>query len=92
LTRLRWSPTAARDLESIRHSSAAGGLLVDRIRAAIDRALAFPRIGRRVGEIEHCEVRELIVRPFRIVYRVRPDSIEIVAIFHSSRLPPWTSE
>jgi len=44
------------------------------------------------GEIEHCEVRELIVRPFRIVYRVRPDSIEIVAIFHSSRLPPWTSE
>jgi plasmid stabilization system protein ParE len=34
------------------------------------------------------EIRELIVRPFRVVYRLRGDAVEIVTVFRASRQFP----
>jgi hypothetical protein len=45
-----------------------------------------------VPEVADLEVRELIVRPFRIVYRLRDESVEIVTVFRSSRLFPGLGE
>ena len=97
MRRLIWSPRSIRDLEAVRDyiaqdSPLYAGLVVQRLVRAPDRLLSFPEMGRVVPERGDAELRELIVRPFRIVYRVSANSIEIVTVFHASRLFPETPE
>jgi hypothetical protein len=63
-------------------------LVVHRLVAAVERLEAFPRSGRIVPERNDETVREVIVRPYRIVYRLRPGLAEIVTVFRASRLFP----
>ena len=93
MTRLIWSPRSSRDLESIREHIAEDSpqyadLVVQRLVAAPDRLLEFPESGRVVPERGQRELREVIIRPFRIVYRLRGETIEIVTVFRASRLFP----
>lgn len=93
MTSLVWSPQSLRDLESIRayiaeDSPLYADLVVRRLVAAVERLSAFPESGRIVPERNTPEVRELIVRPYRIVYRVRPGVVEIATVFRASRLFP----
>ena len=88
-----WSPQSLRDLESIRafvakDSPAYADLVVRRIIAAVDRLAAFPESGRIVPERNQPAIREVIVRPYRVVYRVRPGLVEIATVFRASRLFP----
>jgi len=46
----------------------------------------FSKMGRRVPEIEHRNVREIIFKNYRIVYRILNDKIQIITIIHGSRL------
>ena len=47
-----------------------------------------PLIGRRMPEYPDDEIRELLERPYRIIYRVTPSQIEIVTLKHyRQRLP-----
>jgi plasmid stabilization system protein ParE len=46
----------------------------------------FPEIGRVVPEYNKPEIRELIYRNYRIVYRTKPDFIEIITVFQGSRI------
>ncbi len=45
-----------------------------------------PRSGRTVPEIGNPDIRELIYRGYRIVYRLNGDRIEILTIFEGHRL------
>jgi plasmid stabilization system protein ParE len=45
-----------------------------------------PQIGRMVPEIAMPEIRELIYRKYRIVYRVTDSSIEVLTVFEGHRL------
>jgi toxin ParE1/3/4 len=91
--RIFWSPQALRDLESIRayiagDSPAYAALVVERIVDGVERLATFPESGRIVPERDSPEVREVIVRPYRVVYRLRPGRVEIVTVFRSSRQIP----
>jgi toxin ParE1/3/4 len=93
VTILVWSPRASADLESIRayiaqDSPFYADLVVRRLITAPERLTNFPEIGRIVPEVGSPQLRELIVRPFRIVYRIRPDVIEIATVFRSARQLP----
>jgi plasmid stabilization system protein ParE len=55
---------------------------------AVERLQMFPESGRVVPERNEKEIREIIVRPYRIVYRVRPGYVEIATVFRASRLFP----
>lgn len=93
MSRVTWSPAALRDLESIRayiqlDSTRYAELVVRRIVAAVERLAQFPESGRIVLELQMLDVREVIQRPFRIVYRVRPGEVEIATVFRSSRMFP----
>jgi len=88
-----WSPQSLLDLESIRafvakDSPMYAGLVVQRIVAAVERLRAFPESGRIVPERSDPAIREVIVRPYRVVYRVRPGLVEIATVFRASRLFP----
>ena len=47
---------------------------------------AHPRLGRVVPEYELERLREVVDPPYRIIYQVFADRIEIVAIRHSAEL------
>jgi toxin ParE1/3/4 len=49
------------------------------------QAQAFPESGRVVPELERADVRELLEAPYRVIYRVWPDAIEVVAVVHARR-------
>ena len=97
MRRLIWSPRSIRDLEAIRDyiaqdSPLYASLVVQRLVRAPDRLVTFPELGRHVPERSEPDLREVIVRPFRIVYRVGSESIEIVTVFRASRLFPELSQ
>lgn len=44
--------------------------------------------GRLVPEYDRDDVRELIERPYRIIYRIQRDQIEVLAVIHGAQLLP----
>ena len=52
-----------------------------------DRLQEFPELGRIVPEYKSHVVREIIFRPYRIVYRINHDAklCEIARVWHSAR-------
>ena len=93
MTPIRWSPQAVRDVEAIRDYIAQDSpryaqLTVDRIITSVERLRAFPHSGRVVPERADPEIREVIVGPFRVVYRYRSGVVDIATVFRASRLFP----
>ena len=62
--------------------------MVQRIVAVVERLGAFPESGRVVPELNSPEILEVIVKPYRVVYRRRVEAVEIATVFRSSRLLP----
>ena len=84
---LRWSEHAAAQLAVVAEYVALSSpvyaeQLVDRIAGRLDQAREFPESGRMVPEFARAEIRELIEWPYRLVYRVRPDAIEVLSVLH----------
>lgn len=93
MKQLIWSPRAVADLEAIREhiaydSELYAGLMVSRLAAAPSRLIQFPEQGRVVPEFAQPDLRELIVRPYRLVYRLRGELVEIATVFHATRMFP----
>ena len=93
MSRLIWSPRAIADLEAIRDHIAAdseqyASLVVARLIAGPERLLRFPESGRMVPEFGRPNLRELVLRPYRIVYRLQGDVVEIATVFHAARMVP----
>lgn len=61
--------------------------IVDRLTKRSVQIAAFPFSGRTVPEYELNEIREVIERPYRIIYfiEVVEQKIEVLAVIHSSR-------
>ena len=51
-----------------------------------DVLLKNPKIGRKVPELSNDQIRGIIYKNYRIVYRIQPDHIEILTVFESHRL------
>jgi addiction module RelE/StbE family toxin len=68
-----------------RDSDTYAAAFVERIIVAIERLADFPRMGRRVPEIDDESIRELIVDRYRVIYRVRTEAIDIAAVVHGAR-------
>jgi len=49
---------------------------------------AAPRSGRSVPEYDRDDIRELSERPYRIVYRILTDRIDILTVMHYHQLLP----
>ncbi len=93
--RIIWSQTAVDDLRQIvefiaRDAAAAAASLADRILRRIERAAELPFSNRAVPEKAEESVREIILRPYRIVYQVddRRDAIHVLRIWHAARGAP----
>lgn len=62
----------------------------DLIFARVDTLERFPEIGRIVPERGQPHIREIVVKPYRIVYRLRkPDKlVEVLRVWHGARGEP----
>jgi plasmid stabilization system protein ParE len=64
-------------------------VVVARLIAATDRLVSLPESGRAVPEFENPLVREVVHRPYRIVYRlVGADEVHVLTVHHSSKSFP----
>jgi len=87
-----WSPAARDDLHDIvtfiAHDNVDLAMSFGyELISQTDRLLEFPESGRIVPEYANDDIRELIFRPYRLVYRVNHERklCEIARIWHSAR-------
>jgi plasmid stabilization system protein ParE len=87
-----WSQEAGENLVDIEEFIARDSLerAVRFVDAIIDHTETMvtdnPRSGRTVPEMSNPDIRELIYRGYRIVYRLNGDLIEILSVFEGHRL------
>ncbi|HEY3859150.1 MAG TPA: type II toxin-antitoxin system RelE/ParE family toxin [Gammaproteobacteria bacterium] len=62
--------------------------LIDRLTRRAESIGDLPWSGRRVPEYEENNVREILERPYRIIYRVLADEIQIASVVHYRQLLP----
>ena len=91
--KLVWSPDAITDLQEIADFIAldkpdAARRWAQTLAVAAQRAAALPLAGRRVPEFDRDDMREMIKRGYRILYRVSDDLVEIVAVIEGHRQLP----
>jgi addiction module RelE/StbE family toxin len=85
-----WTETARNNLRTIHRYVAQSSPtyaqhIVARLTSRSKQIVAFPLSGRIVPEFEMGQIRELLERPYRIIYHIRPNRIEVVGIIHMSR-------
>lgn len=85
-----WTQTAIEHLVSIyeyvaRDSQTYALRMIDRLTRRTEQIGLFPESGRTVSEFDSPEVREVFESPYRIIYRIRPDQIDVVAVLHAAR-------
>ncbi len=88
--RVFWTDAALAQLEDIRDylartSPAYAGRTVARLVIRSEQIAAFPRSGRMVPEYEIDEVRQVVEGAYRIIYLVKEEQVEVLAIIHTSR-------
>ena len=62
--------------------------MVDRLTRRSEQIADQPLSGRKVPEYDVEDVRELIEKPYRIIYRIQQDKIDVLAVIHGAQLLP----
>ena len=91
--KVHWTDNAIEHLVSIygyisQNSPVYAKRMVDKITRRSEQISAFPMSGRKVPEYESDEIREVIEKPYRIIYRIKPDQIDVLAVVHGAQLLP----
>jgi toxin ParE1/3/4 len=88
--RVHWTNTAIEHLVSIyeyvaHDSKPYAERLVDKLTRRSEQIATFPLSGRTVPEYKNENIREVIERPYRIIYPIKVDQIDILAVVHSAQ-------
>jgi toxin ParE1/3/4 len=88
-----WSKRARADLEAIGDYIAmddpvAAERWVGKLMEKAKLAAQVPRLGRGVPELGREDLREVLLRSYRIVYRIRGDEVQVITVFEGHRLFP----
>jgi toxin ParE1/3/4 len=62
--------------------------MVDRLTRRSEQIADHPLSGRKVPEYDVEDIRELIEKPYRIIYRIKQDRIDVLAVIHGAQLLP----
>lgn len=90
---VRWSRMALRHLTAIhdyiaQNSPRYAQGMVDRITRRSEQLADFPQSGSVVPEYEDESVREVLEHPYRVIYRVSGELVEVLAVVHGARQLP----
>jgi toxin ParE1/3/4 len=90
---VHWTEAALADLRAIqtyvsRHSGQYATSLIERIFDQSAQLASHPRLGGVVPEYDDESLREILEHPYRIIYRILEQQIDIVAVIHGARRLP----
>jgi plasmid stabilization system protein ParE len=87
--KVHWTDTAERHLDAIyayiaQDSPEYARRMVDRLTRRSQQIAEFPFSGRRVPEYDVDQIREVIEGSFRIIYYIKADQIDVLAVIHGA--------
>jgi plasmid stabilization system protein ParE len=87
---VHWTDTALRHLDAIyryiaQDSPAYAKRMVDRLTRRSQQIAEFPLSGRMVPEYETSQIREVVEGPYRIIYYIQPDGVDVLAVVHGAQ-------
>lgn len=88
---VKFTDYALKDLERLKDfiakdSQYYADSFVENVFEAVESLSLFPKMGRKVPEINEENTREIIYKSYRIIYKIdKNDTIWIVTIVHGSR-------
>ncbi|HCE43544.1 MAG TPA: type II toxin-antitoxin system RelE/ParE family toxin [Lentisphaeria bacterium] len=88
--KVHWTESAVEDLKGIKYYIAKDSEyyainFTDRIISSVEKLSSLPEMGRKIPEADENNIREIILRPYRIIYQIQEDSINIITIVNSAR-------
>ncbi|RKZ80973.1 MAG: type II toxin-antitoxin system RelE/ParE family toxin [Candidatus Parabeggiatoa sp. nov. 1] len=91
--KVHWTNTAAGHLLSIFEYIAPNSpfyaqKMIDKLTKRSEQIAMFPMSGRMVPEYGNQDIREVIELPYRIIYRIKSEQIDVLAVVHTARLLP----
>ena len=86
-----WTPRAIGDLKEVsrfigKDNPHVARLFADKLKRRAESLSRFPKRGRIVSELGREDIREVIAGNYRIAYRVKKNSLDILTIFEGHRL------
>lgn len=87
--KVHWTETAEAHLDAIyayitQDSETYALRTVDQITRKSQQVGAFPMSGRRVSEYDLDQIREVFSGQFRIIYHIKADQIDVLAVIHGA--------
>ena len=87
--KVHWTETAEAHLDAIyaymaQDSKTYALRTVDRITRRSQQIGAFPLSGRRVPEYDLDQIREVFSGPYRIIYHIKADQIDVIVVLHGA--------
>jgi len=87
--KVHWTDTAEGHLDAIyayitQDSPEYAKRMVDRLTRRSQQIAEFPFSGRKVPEYDVDQIREVIEGSFRIIYYIKSDQIDILAVIHGA--------
>jgi plasmid stabilization system protein ParE len=87
---VHWTDTAQGHLAAIhdyiaQNSPEYAKRTVDRLTRRSQQIGSFPQAGRLVPEYQLEQIREILEGPYRIIYYIKPDQIDVLAVVHAAR-------
>lgn len=91
--RVIWTPEAQAHLEGIyqyvkRDAPFYAQGVIDKLTRRSQQLVDHPQSGRVVPDYDDRNLRELIVFPYRLIYRVMTDRIYVIVVLHGARQLP----
>lgn len=87
--KVHWTDTAEGHLDGLyayisQDSPEYAKRMVDRLTRRSQQIADFPFSGRKVPEYDIDQIREVIEGPYRIIYHIKPDQIDVLAVIHGA--------
>jgi len=92
--KVHWTDTARDHLRAIHayiatNSPQYAAYVVDRLTRRSQQIAEFPLSGRVVPEFEVPQIRQVLEGSYRIIYYIKPDQIDVLAVIHAAQqIPP----
>lgn len=92
MAQISWSKQAIEDIHIISeyhrsYSGAYAEALIDKIFEKVLLLESHPQLGRTVPELNRPDIRELLYKPYRILYQTQDDSrVYVLAIHHGAQV------
>jgi len=88
--KINWTDNAIQDLKEIKayiskDSDFYATRFIEKLIDGISPLSQFPEMGRSVPEAQDDLIRELIYRPYRIIYKINEKHIDIITVVNSHR-------